>query len=71
MISNGEKWHYLTVTRISALFKGITSNHSSDYYCLNCFNSYATENKLRLHEIICKNHDNCRIEMYRKQVVSR
>ena len=41
MISdNGEKWHYLTVRKLSALLRGITSKHDGDYYCLNCFRSY-------------------------------
>ena len=37
MISNGEKWHYLTVKNLSGLLRGITSNHNADFYCLNCF----------------------------------
>ena len=32
MISDGEKWHYLTVKRLSALLKGITSKHESLKY---------------------------------------
>ena len=27
MITDGEKWHYLAVKKLSALLKGITSNH--------------------------------------------
>ena len=48
MISNGENWHYLVVKNLSGLLRGISSNHNSDYYCLNCFRSYRTENKLML-----------------------
>ena len=33
MISNGEKWHYLTVKNLSRLLRGITSNHDGDFYC--------------------------------------
>ena len=40
MITDGEKWHYLDVKSLPALFKGIN-------YCLNCFCSYRTENKLK------------------------
>ena len=47
MITDGEKWHYLAVKRLSALFRGITSKHEGDLYCLNCFQSYTTENKLK------------------------
>ena len=39
MITDGEKWHYLAVKSLSALFRGITSNHKEDFYCLNCFHS--------------------------------
>ena len=46
MISNGENCHYLAVKSLSRLLRGISSNHNSDYYCLNCFSSYRTENKL-------------------------
>ena len=63
MISNGENWHYLVVKNLSRLLKGISSNHNSDYYCLNCFQSYRTENKLNAHKKICENHDYCNIEM--------
>ena len=44
---DGENWHYLTVESISALFRGITSNNNGDYYCLNCFHSYRTNNTLK------------------------
>ena len=33
------------VKGLAALLKGITSNHNGDFYCLNCFHSYSTENK--------------------------
>ena len=32
MISNGEKWHCLTVKNFSGLLRGITSNHNADFY---------------------------------------
>ena len=63
MISNGENWHYLVVKNLSRLLRGISSNHDGDYYCLNCFHSYRTENKLNAHKKICENHDYCNIEM--------
>ena len=46
MITDDEIWHYLTVKNLPGLLKGITSNHKRDFYCLNCFHSYRTENKL-------------------------
>ena len=46
MITDGKKWHYLAVKSLSALLKGITSNHKEDFYCLNCFREYTTEDRL-------------------------
>ena len=51
MITNGKKHHYLAVTNLSALFKIISLNHDGDFYCLNCFSSYTTKNKLKEHVI--------------------
>ena len=63
MITDGEKWHYLAVKSLSALFRGITSNHQEDFHCLNCFHSYSKENKLKKHKKVCENHDHCYAEM--------
>ena len=63
MITDGEKWHYLAVKRLSALFRGITGNNHGDFYRLYCFQSYTTENKLKKHKKVCKNHDYCYVEM--------
>ena len=63
MISNGENWHYLIVKSLSRLLRGIKNNHDGDFYCLNCFHSYRTKNKLDAHKKICENHDYCHIEM--------
>ena len=56
MITDSEKWHYfilkslpkfdgrkwlnLAAKSLSALFRGITSNHNGDFSCLNYFHSY-------------------------------
>ena len=63
MISDGQKWHYLVVKNLSGLLRGITSTHKEDFYCLNYFHSYRTENKLEAHKKICENHDYCHVEM--------
>ena len=68
MISNGEKWHYLTVKNVSGLIRGITSNHAGDFYCLNCFCAYSTKNKLEKHKKICENHDYCHEEMPKRSL---
>ena len=63
MITDGEKWHCLVVKNLSGLLRGVTSNHHGDFYCLNCFHSYSTKNKLEAHKNICENHDYCHVEM--------
>ena len=60
------RWHYLAVKSLPALFRGITSSNNGDFYCLNCFHSYRTLNKLKKHERVCNNHDYCRIDMPEK-----
>ena len=62
MITDGEKWHYLSVRSLSALLRGITSNQNEDFYCLYCFHSYRTDNKLKKYERVCHKHDYCYIE---------
>ena len=49
--------------RFSALLRGITSKYVGGFYCLNCFHSYTTENKLKQHRNVCKNHDYYYLEM--------
>ena len=51
---NNKKWHYLFVKRLSALLKGITSKHDRDFYCLNCFYSFTTENRLKKMKMFAK-----------------
>ena len=63
MITDGEKWHYLTVKNLPGFLRGITSTHKEDFYCLNCFRLYRTRNKLKTHNKICENHDYCNVEM--------
>ena len=50
-------WRYLAVKRISGLLTEITPIYNGDCYCLICFHSYTTENKLKKHEKICNDHD--------------
>ena len=54
---DGEKRHYLAAKRLSALLRGLTGNNNGDFYCLNCFRAYTTENRLKEHQKVCKNHD--------------
>ena len=59
MISDGENWHYIVVKSLPGLLIGITSNHNEDFYCLNCFHSYRTRNKLEAHTKIWENPNYC------------
>ena len=63
MITDREKWHYLAVKKLSAILRGLTSKHVGDFYCLNCFHSYSTENKLKKHKSVCENRHYCYVEM--------
>ena len=63
MITDGKKQHYLAVRNLSALLREKSSNHHGGFYCLNCFYSYSTKNRLKKHEELCNKQDFCRIEM--------
>ena len=61
MITDGD-----AVKNLSVLFKEIISKNKGDFYCLNCPCSFRTENELKIHENVCKNHDYCHTEMPEK-----
>ena len=63
MITGNEIWHYQAAKNLNALYRGITWNYVRDFYCLNCFYSYSTENKLKKPYNVCKNNDYFYIEM--------
>ena len=63
MILSTEGWHYLAVKKLSALLRGITSKHNSDFYCLNCRHSFVVEKKRESHEKVCGNNDFCNVIM--------
>ena len=60
---DGKRWYYLVVRSSSALLRGISSSNNGDFYCLNCFHSHRTLNKLKKHERRCNNHDYCQVDM--------
>ena len=75
-ITDVKKWHYLALKSIPAaadynrpirslsiLFRGITSNHNGDFYCMGCLHSFLTDNTLKKHDRLCGNHDYCHIVM--------
>ena len=63
LITDGKKWNYLPVKSVSALARGITSNHNGYFYCLSYFHSYSTKNKLKKHEGVCNDHDYYHVKM--------
>ena len=60
---DGEKCLNLAVKSLSALLRGMASNHNRDFYCLNCFYSYSTKHGLEKHERVCNDHDYCHVKM--------
>ena len=48
---------------LSALSRGIISKDHSDFYCLNCLHSFATENKREYHKKVYKSKDICDVIM--------
>ena len=62
-ITDGKKWHYLAIKKLSTLLRGITSKHGGHSYCINCFHSYSTKEKLKKHQKVCENHDYCYVEI--------
>ena len=55
--------HYQAVNNLPKLLRGISSNRVGDDYCLGCFHSYRTHDKLKNHERLCNNHTFCGIEI--------
>ena len=51
MIPNGKEWYYITVKKLSALLRGITSKHHGDFYCLTFFAFIFLEQKANLNRI--------------------
>ena len=62
---NHFKWRKmaLQLKKLSVLLRGITFKHHGDFYCLNCFHSFVTENKLQSCKRVCENKDFCDIIM--------
>ena len=63
MILNGREWHYIAVKPLPALLRGITLKRPDNFYCLNSWHYFRTENKLKSHKQICENKDFCNTVM--------
>ena len=61
MIPNGEGWHYIAVKKLPALLREVMSKHNGDCYCLDCFHSFRTKNKLESHKKVCEIKSFCNV----------
>jgi len=68
IVQRGEKRHYVAIKSLSALLRGITSNHDGDFYCRNCLGSFRSQDTLKLHIQACKDHDFCYVKMPAKSI---
>ena len=53
----------LSPCKKTALFSGMISKHDEDFYYLNYFHPFRTENKLKRQYNISKNHDYCYVKI--------
>ena len=49
-----KKWHYLAITRLSALLRRIISTNNGDFYCINGLHSFSPKNKLESNKKVCE-----------------
>lgn len=61
MITDKEKWHYITKESIRSLFRDITSTNHGGFYCVRCFHSFRTEVAFKTYEPVCDDNDYCSI----------
>ena len=52
--------------RLTALLRGIASNHNANFYYLICLHSYRTKNELQKYYNVCEDHDYSHVEMSNK-----
>ena len=64
LLKDGEKSHYCLVKNISALLSSqINNNDHKRHFCLNCFNSFKYEDKLKEHKKYCYENESVQIIM--------
>ena len=63
IIPSGNGWYYLAVKELSALLRGTTSKHHTDFYWLDCLCSIATKNKIESHKKVYENKTVCNVVM--------
>ena len=63
MITDGEKWYYLAVKKLSALLLGVTLKHVWRILLLKFFSLIQHRKELKKHYNVCKSYDYCYVEM--------
>ena len=64
LIKQGENSHYCLVKNLSRLLSSQISKHNGQvYFCLNCFNSYQTQEKLDHHKEYCSEKESIKLTM--------
>ena len=53
--------HMKPTKSISKLFRGISSKHDGEFYCLGCLHSFRSDETLKKHKKLCNNHDYCQV----------
>ena len=62
---NDYRWQKMALScceKLSVLFREIIPNNNVDFYCVNCYHSYSTKNKLEKHKKR-NDHDHCYVEI--------
>ena len=68
IIPNGKGWHYIAEKKLTALLRALTSKTYGDFYCLNCFHSFWTINKVESHKRVYGKKDVCNIIMPSEEI---
>ena len=64
LITEDELNHYVAITSLSRLLSSMKNNHQHKlYFCINCMNSFNTEEKRDNHVEYCRDHDSVKIKM--------
>ena len=64
LISDDEKQHYCLIKSLSRLLASQVSNMKCKRcFCRRCLNSYDSEDKLKLHQEYCNNHEAVKIDL--------
>ena len=70
MVTDGKTLYYFAVTRLLLILRGITSN-KKNVYCLNCCQSFRTENKDGSHEKVSGDHYRLKKMIYFNTIIDK